>query len=290
MSFKMYCPNCMSSLNVTEKAFGKVVPCPACKKLVTVPAGEQQPLPQGHLVDGPPARRDAGYGTYATPEAARPLPAAMPPMPGESPPAPSPGNPLGFLEPGAGSGPAAGPASLPERQGSPGTMPDAPRRPAGLVWVVFYLSIAGVLWMIGGFVLTFGGSFLGGIAGAMDDFGPRRSGGAVGSVIAEALGAGGLILFHLGLLTEVACYGLWTFRRWGLSLAKIVADIYALLSLIGLLAAIIMRAGIVSGLVGFAISVGIVVYLYGSSNLSDRVQQVFSRVRQAGDHHWDGYQ
>ena len=37
MSFKMECPHCKRTLNVTEKAFGKTVPCPGCNQPVTVP-------------------------------------------------------------------------------------------------------------------------------------------------------------------------------------------------------------------------------------------------------------
>jgi hypothetical protein len=37
MSFKMDCPHCMKTLNVTEKAMGKTVPCPGCNQPVTIP-------------------------------------------------------------------------------------------------------------------------------------------------------------------------------------------------------------------------------------------------------------
>jgi uncharacterized membrane protein (DUF2068 family) len=97
-------------------------------------------------------------------------------------------------------------------------------------------------------------------------------------------------MFHVGLLTEMACYGLWTFRRWGLSLARILAVVYAVGSLIGLVVALVMRAGIVASLAGLVINAGIVVYLYGRSNLSERLQQVFSRVRQVDGQTWEGYE
>ncbi len=104
------------------------------------------------------------------------------------------------------------------------------------------------------------------------------------------MGLVGLLVFHYGLLLELACYGLWTYRRWGLSLAKILAMLQLIGSLIGLVASLVMRVGIVSALTSLVISVGIVVYLYGSSNLSERVQQVFSRVRQGEGRTWEGYQ
>ena len=38
MAFKMDCPHCMRTLNVTEKAMGRTVPCPGCDQPVAVPA------------------------------------------------------------------------------------------------------------------------------------------------------------------------------------------------------------------------------------------------------------
>jgi hypothetical protein len=37
MSFKMDCPHCKRTLNVSEKAIGKTVPCPGCSQPVTIP-------------------------------------------------------------------------------------------------------------------------------------------------------------------------------------------------------------------------------------------------------------
>ena len=37
MAFQMNCPHCAKQLNVTEKAFGKTVPCPGCKQPIEVP-------------------------------------------------------------------------------------------------------------------------------------------------------------------------------------------------------------------------------------------------------------
>jgi hypothetical protein len=54
--------------------------------------------------------------------------------------------------------------------------------------------------------------------------------------------------------------------------------------------ALVMRAGIVASLAGLVINAGIVVYLYGRSNLSERLQQVFSRVRQVDGQTWEGYE
>jgi cell division protein FtsB len=38
MPFKIECPHCKKILNVTENAYGKVLPCPACNQPMTVPA------------------------------------------------------------------------------------------------------------------------------------------------------------------------------------------------------------------------------------------------------------
>jgi len=37
MAFKMDCPHCKKTLNVTEAAFGRTLPCPRCNQPVTVP-------------------------------------------------------------------------------------------------------------------------------------------------------------------------------------------------------------------------------------------------------------
>jgi len=37
MAFKMVCPHCKKILNVTEKAFGRTVPCPGCNQPLTIP-------------------------------------------------------------------------------------------------------------------------------------------------------------------------------------------------------------------------------------------------------------
>ena len=35
---QIHCPHCNAGLNVAEKAFGRVLPCPACQKEFQVPA------------------------------------------------------------------------------------------------------------------------------------------------------------------------------------------------------------------------------------------------------------
>jgi hypothetical protein len=203
-------------------------------------------------------------------------------MPAGDPPPQSQSEPLAFLQHGSGPASVAG---VTASQGEPSEPVGVPRKPAGLVWIVFYWVIAGLAGIVAGLMLSFGASFLGGMSEGA--FGSRRPEGS--AIAAEVMALGGLLLFHYGLLVELACYGLWTFRRWGLSLAKILAVLQAIGCLIGLVAALVMRVGIVANLVGLLISVGIVVYLFGSSNLSDRLQQVFSRVRQVEGQTWEGY-
>ena len=45
MAFKLDCPHCKRKLNVTEKAFGKTVPCPGCNRPIKVPNPTAVPLP-----------------------------------------------------------------------------------------------------------------------------------------------------------------------------------------------------------------------------------------------------
>ena len=86
-------------------------------------------------------------------------------------------------------------------------------------------------------------------------------------------------MFHCGIFSLVVCYGLWTFRKWGLSLAKILAIINVAMGLIGVIVAIVTCAGMVINIVQLVVSSGIVVYLYGSAELSGRAQQYLTQLR-----------
>lgn len=68
MSFKMDCPHCKRTLNVTEKAFGKTVPCPGCNQPVTVPQ---------HWAPPPPPRRAEMAAPFLPAGAARPPEATL---------------------------------------------------------------------------------------------------------------------------------------------------------------------------------------------------------------------
>ena len=103
--------------------------------------------------------------------------------------------------------------------------------------------------------------------------GSLETGAVLALMLVEALA---LLVFHLGLITLVACYGLWTFRGWGLFLAKVAADLNAVLNLIGLVICLVTRLGMLGSLANFCISVGILVYLYGGGNLAARLQRYSS--------------
>ena len=104
MSFKMECPRCMKTLNVTEKAFGRTVPCPSCNQPIKVSQPARVPSSAS-----PVERWSPGDATAQESLAARmppvQLPAGMPPMPDGDPPVQSPSDPLAFLQ--SGSGPTA---------------------------------------------------------------------------------------------------------------------------------------------------------------------------------------
>ena len=169
-----------------------------------------------------------------------------------------------------------------------------PKRPFGLVWVVFYWILGGLACLVGGYVLSMMGGALGGAigkAGDMLDLDSRdlRELSRAGGLAMALLELIGLLLFHYGLLLIVACYGLWTFRRWGLVLARGLAIASVVLNVIVLIVALVTRAGIVVGMAGLVISAGILVYLYGSANLRDRLQRYLGSGRSRGGE-WGRYE
>ena len=91
MPVKMECPHCKRPLNVTEAAFGKILPCPGCSQPIKVP------LPSFHAshADAPRGRSaeydGAEHNGDGASDSARPLPAGMPPMPDQ-------GRPFDFLD------------------------------------------------------------------------------------------------------------------------------------------------------------------------------------------------
>lgn len=163
-----------------------------------------------------------------------------------------------------------------------------PHRPFGLVWIVFYWTIAGLLCLPAAYLLL----CMGGIMEGASEFGRSvfgNSGSHATGVEVLIFELGGLLLFHYGLLLLVSCYGLWTYRRWGLSLARGLAVTSVVLSVGALVICLYTRAGIVGCVLGLALSVWILIYLYGSANLRDRLRQyVHSQALEGGQ--WAQYE
>ena len=90
MVFKMACPHCMRKLNVTEKAFGRTVPCPGCNQPIKVPYPAAIPPSAsavecsapwvGNTQDGQTARTSPKQSPLGMPPMPT-LPAGMPPVP-----------------------------------------------------------------------------------------------------------------------------------------------------------------------------------------------------------------
>jgi len=96
MSFKMKCPNCNRVLNVTEKAFGKTVPCPGCNQPVSVPH-PAQPSHHASYVAATSLRSGTVQDSRAMPISTVPSPPGMPSVPDDSAPAEPQSDPLAFL-------------------------------------------------------------------------------------------------------------------------------------------------------------------------------------------------
>jgi hypothetical protein len=161
------------------------------------------------------------------------------------------------------------------------------KRPVGLVWLVFYWLFAGLVLLYSGGICAGVGTFMGGgIGNAPKMFGPSNVGELGGQMLLMEFM--GVLLFHYGLLLMVACYGLWTFRRWGLSLARGLAIAFVVVNILCFVIALVYRTGIVVSVVGVFISAGIVVYLYGSANLRDHLQRYIRTNGLRGDA-WSQY-
>jgi hypothetical protein len=158
--------------------------------------------------------------------------------------------------------------------------PPKVQRTFGLVWLVFFWIIQGVGCLVVGPICISIGEAKGGVIEITRNmFGSRGLGSSLEVVFLELLG---LLIFHYGLLLLVACYGLWTFRRWALSLAKGLAIVFVVLNILVFIITLVNRMGIVLSVAGMFISVGILVYLFGSVNLRDRLQHLQQYIRTDG--------
>ena len=272
MSFQMNCPKCNRILSVTEKAFGKTVPCPGCNQPVTV-SHPAQPLRHASGVTAPAPWSGAVQNGHATPDSAMPLPPGMPPMPQTDEHSES----LAFLH--QQTPPSEGldlPADV--KTPTPYSISSENKRPAALVLIVFYWAIMGSLAIIYALGTTIMAGLASGISQAAQA--AARSESPTAALVGEFLGALAVGLFAWGLVTLRACYGLWTFQEWGLLMAKRVAVLNIVLSLISLIISIIARVAIVMNLASLAAAVAILAYLFGTENLFGQLRQYEARLRE----------
>ena len=252
------CSSCKRIQEVREASIGKSVQCNDCGTMFVA----RQPQPQSAqqeetlLAAGAPRQRDpAAVGGLARKADQRhDLP------------------------------PTGQPAPNGLESGGPG-----PKRPFGLTWVVFYWILMGAISIIGGSSLTvMTGALAGAVRGNNNPFGEVRQAGQSAAAL-ELLSFVGLVLFHYGLLTLVACYGLWTFRRWGFILARATAVAGVVLSLIAVVFNIVYLTGILAGVVGLIISVVILVYLFIGPGFSAQIRQHL-RLDRLQEGVWQGYE
>ena len=147
--------------------------------------------------------------------------------------------------------------------------PSPIKRPCGLVFVVLYWTFGGLIALFFGSLYEIMGSVFG-ATGRMPEFldfgGYSREVSAVVALVGALIEFVGIVLFLLGIVTLAACYGLWTFSKWGLSLAKILSVLFAVINGLALVVSIIVRAGIVLSVCALVISVLVAAYLRGGGD------------------------
>ncbi|MCS7305789.1 MAG: hypothetical protein NZ602_11875 [Thermoguttaceae bacterium] len=249
-----------------------------------------------------PAAMGSGAGPSGPPPVppAQSAPSVMPDLapspPMKSPPMPLPGvtgTPAVFT-----GGPEAAPSMTPYGTAAespteqiPSAPSTIPHRPVGLVWIVFYWTISGVAWMVAGLLwmgiaVGLGGLAMGiqGLGGTIRDREVQTAGIAI-RLLNEGVAALSLCAFYLGLFTLVVCYGLWSFRKWGLTGARVLSIVYAVLAGLSLFS-LIVGASVVLVLVNLIISIWIMIYFYGMQELSERVRRYYDQLRQTKTPAW----
>ncbi|MBS0209047.1 MAG: hypothetical protein JSS27_08855 [Planctomycetes bacterium] len=170
-------------------------------------------------------------------------------------------------------------ASLPIERAGP-----AGGRPIGIVWLTFYFVLNGLSVMILGLIFTglvqAGDSALSGMSHVIGQAQSRAAAelGAAGTIASLTLQALAALTFHLGLLTLVASYGLWTFHAWGLSLARLLSIVYAVLAMLSVILAVSLRVGIMSSVISLTIWSIVLVHLFASAERSIRMRQYYAKV------------
>jgi Zn-dependent protease with chaperone function len=155
MSVKMECPHCQRPLNVTEKAYGKTAPCPACGQPIMVPFPCQSSAPSvdHRLADSNSAQARAvaqSPSSHVLPSIP-PMPVGMPPMPDDTIEKPPSGDPLAFLRTEFGND-VSPPRSSGEMLPRPGIMPprelvSALRHPQEMLYFALAAVIGGLCWL-----------------------------------------------------------------------------------------------------------------------------------------------
>ena len=186
-----------------------------------------------------------------------------------------------------------------EEASASGQPPESPspaetrrKRPLGLVWIVFYWLLLGVTLITAGSILSSMGYVVGTSAKSvgLDDL-LAASGGKRSSTVGGAMALLeflGILMFHLGLLHAVACYGLWAYRRWGFVCARVLAIADVVLDLILLILALSSGMSVVTLLVVLLTACVILAYVWGYSP-AGVFQRHLRRLRTLGPTTWEGY-
>ena len=161
------------------------------------------------------------------------------------------------------------------------------KKPFGLAWIVFYWIIAGIGSIVESFMFFLAGAMGGALAEIFEEVGLEEAERAP-RVVSVLLEFAGVLLFHYGLLILVTCYGLWTFRRWGVTMGRALAIVSLVLNTILFIICLVSRVGVVISVVSLLISLGILLYLYEHPLLSRGLREL-SRVGRLGKGMWTDY-
>lgn len=158
-----------------------------------------------------------------------------------------------------------------------------------IVWITLYWLCSAVLLVCLALVLSPLGASLASATDKLDSFA-----GAIHDLAAKQrlledrtalvvlmvlIDLAGVLLFHLGLLTIVACYGLWNLRGWGLSLSRPLAAVFVVFNCLGLVLSIYTRVCVTSTIVALVISIAVADYLFGTERLSGRIERYTQAYR-----------
>ena len=116
-------------------------------------------------------------------------------------------------------------------------------KPFGVVLIVIYTAINGVLSFIDSIIAFFTGTILAG-----QDF----------ELLVTLLG---IVFLICGVLSLAACYGMWALQTWGPSVAKILYLIYLSLGIIEIVAWEMTASNVISQLFVIAFAIWILFYL-----------------------------